>query len=53
MAQLSFLADEHVKRSYIHALRGNGFEVVAVIEGDRTGQRDDIQNHVEWLENWL
>ena len=34
MAQLSFLADEHVKRSYIHALRGNGFEVVAVIEGD-------------------
>ena len=40
MAQLSFLADEHVKRSYIHALRGNGFEVVAVIEGDRTGQKD-------------
>ena len=45
MAQLSFLADEHVKRSYIRALRGNGFEVVAVIEGDRTGQRDDI--HLE------
>ncbi|CCQ35817.1 uncharacterized protein Nmlp_1618 [Natronomonas moolapensis 8.8.11] len=42
MAQLSFLADEHVKRSYIHALRGNGVDVVAVIEGDRTGQKDDV-----------
>lgn len=113
MTQLSFLADEHVKRSYVHALRANGFEVIAVVEGNETGQRDnihldrssqqnlvvltndddfvrlaqerphagvvfysdqnhepsefvtairridrffspkDIQNHVEWLENWL
>jgi predicted nuclease of predicted toxin-antitoxin system len=45
MAQLSFLADEHVKRSYVHALRGNGFKIVAVAEGDETGQRDDI--HLE------
>lgn len=27
MTRLSFLADEHVKRSYVTALRGNGFEV--------------------------
>ena len=42
MAQLSFLADEHVKRSYVHVLRANGFEVIAVAEGDATGLRDDI-----------
>lgn len=29
----------------MHALRANGFDVVAVTEGDKTGQRDDI--HLE------
>ena len=113
MALLSFLADEHVKRSYVRALRAHGFEVVAVSEGSDTGRQDshhletsrerdlvvltndddfvrlarqhshsgilfysdqshdpgdvvtairrvdryfspeDMQNHVEWLENWL
>jgi predicted nuclease of predicted toxin-antitoxin system len=42
MARLSFLADEHVERAYVHALRANGFEVVAVAEGNETGQRDDV-----------
>lgn len=41
MAQLSFLADEHVKRSYVTALRANGFEVIAVSEGNAVGQEDE------------
>jgi len=45
MTQLAFLADEHVKRSYVYALRANGFEVVAVAEGDETGRSDDF--HLE------
>ena len=45
MAQLSFLADEHVKRSYVHALRAHGFDVVAVAEGAETGERDAV--HLE------
>lgn len=45
MTELSFLADEHVKRSYIHALRANGFTVVAVAEGDGAGRPDDV--HLE------
>ncbi len=112
MTKLSFLADEHVKRSYITALRQNGFEVRSVSmtesgESDdehlTTGQVDnlviitndddfvrlgrthshsgviyysqqnhepsdfvtairridhhfvpkEIENHIEWLENWL
>jgi len=44
MAHLSFLADEHVKRAYVTALRANGFEVVAVAEGDETGRED--QSHL-------
>jgi rRNA-processing protein FCF1 len=45
MGHLSLLADEHVKRSYVHALRANGFDVVAVAEGDDTGARDAV--HLE------
>jgi len=45
MPHLSFLADEHVKRSYVRALRANGFEVVAVSESNDTGQAD--ARHVE------
>ena len=45
MAHLSFLADEHVKRSYVHALRAHGFDGVAVAEGAETGERDAV--HLE------
>lgn len=45
MKTLSFLADEHVKRAYIKALRANGFEVVAVSEGENTGESD--QHHLQ------
>jgi hypothetical protein len=42
MVQLSFLADEHVKRAYITALRANGFDVVAIAEGDSTGRKNQF-----------
>ena len=42
MALLSFLADEHVKRSYVRALRAHGFEVMAVSEGTDTVVRDSL-----------
>lgn len=40
MSRLSFLADENVERSHIHFV--HGFEVVAVVDEDNTGQRDDV-----------
>jgi len=40
MPRLSILADEHVKRAYVSALRANGFEVLAVAAGDRAGRED-------------
>jgi predicted nuclease of predicted toxin-antitoxin system len=40
MARLSFLADEHVKRAYVSALRANRFEVVAAAEGEHAGLDD-------------
>jgi len=40
MERLSFLADEHVRRAYVNALRANGFDLTAVAE-ENSGRSDD------------
>lgn len=45
MTRLSVLADEHVKRSYVRALRAHGFDVVAVAETEESGLTDE--RHLE------
>jgi hypothetical protein len=37
MWRLPFLADERIKRACVSALRANGFDVVAVADGDSRG----------------
>jgi len=40
MSRLSFVADEHVKREYVHALRANGVEIAGAGGEYETGTDD-------------
>ena len=41
MGRLRFLADEHVNRAYVSAIRSNGYEVSTAGEAYETGERDE------------
>lgn len=48
MADLSLLADEHVKRAFVTALRSNGFQVETVTEAYEPGTDDrDLLEYAE------
>ncbi len=48
MSTLAFLADEHVNRAYVSALRSNGYRVRTVGEGYEAGRPDESLLSIAW-----